>query len=569
MKQWKQLIQIFIAMVLVLTPLQTLAVSSATRKAIEYNAAFYDSRERCDSQATALPTNLQGNDNIEKAFRYFTAKGLSAEQAAAIIGNLQAESGVNPQSHQNGGGPGRGIAQWSVDERWIPLLAFAKSQNKSEWDLGLQLDFMWQEFHGSEKSAFEKFMQETRLVDMTVTFTRLYERAGTENNPVRLRFAQQALKLYGGSAAAPVTQAGSVYMIGDSLTQGIEQAGVAGSLEQKGWTPTTINASPGRSITGGGLSGDNKKPAIDAIADDQAKIKDAKAIYVGLGTNPGGTINQTTWGADIDRFIDKLRGYNSDAPIYWLNVFSPAIPDRDARNKTLSEHATTKKFTVIDASELSNGAFDAAKIHPASYNVLKDLVANALMGANAQTQADANKSCSDTTAGNGQDSQYIDGFTVYDQYDPDWRDKPFGSSTIGPSGCGPSAMAMIVTALTGKPVTPPEVATVAKSMYVPGSGSSWNIGPFVAAHYGLKSTPVEANVAKISEVLVKGGLVVAPGQGAVPYTDGGHFIVIRAVTADGKWRIGDSGHRDTSNKNWDPAKLVTQMRDGGVYAITK
>lgn len=564
MKTWKHLIQITLLVVLVLAPYQAIAVTSETRKAIDYDAPFYDKRvTKCDSPVISLPTNLQGNDNVEKAFRYFTGKGLSAEQSAAIIGSLQQESGVNPQSHQNGGGPGRGIAQWSVGERWIPLLAFAKSQNRSEWDLGLQLDFMWHEFHGSEKSAFEKFMQETTLVNMTTTFTRLYERAGDAQHTKRLGYAQQVLKLYGGSAATPVAQAGSVYMIGDSLTQGIQSANIASSLEQKGWTPTTINAVQGRSIKG------SISPAITSIDTNKAQVAAAKVIYVGLGTNPGGTVNQATWGSEIDQMIDKIKSMNANAPIYWLNVFSPAISDRDARNKILSEHATSRKFTVIDATGLSNGVFDAQKLHPTNYTPLRDLVANALTGANAQTQEQANNSCVSDKAGNGEDTQFIDGFTVYSQYDRAWRETPYSTSTIGDSGCGPSAMAMIITALTGEKVTPPAVASYSKSMYEPGKGSKWTIAPFAASHWNLKATQIEANVAKISETLVNGGLVIAPGQGSLPYTNDGHFIVIRAVTADGKWRIGDSGHRDTSDKDWDPAKLVLMMRDGGVYAITK
>lgn len=569
MKTCKHLIQILLLIVLVLPPYQAMAVTSETRKAIDYDAPFYDKRvTKCDSPVVSLPTNLQGNDNMEKAFRYFTSKSLSPEQSAAIVGNLQAESGVNPQSHQEGGGVGRGIAQWTVNDRWATLLTFAKSQNRSEWDLGLQLDFMWQELGSGYKDGFEKFKQETTLTNMVITFERQYERAGKPNHPKRIGFAQQILKLYGGSAATPVAQAGSVYMIGDSITKGIEQAGIKSTLEQKGWTPATIDASTSRSITAPGQDGSNQKPGIDAITDDQAAIKSAKVIYVGLGTNPGGSVNQTTWGSDIDRFVDKLRGYNSSAPIYWLNVISPAIPDKDTRNKTLADHATTKKFSVIDATGLSL-QFDTKNIHPTNYLSLKDLVANALVGANAQTQEQANNSCVSDKAGNGEDTQFIDGFTVYSQYDSNWSDKPFGSSTIGTSGCGPSAMAMIITALTGEKITPPTVASYSKSMYEPGKGSKWTIAPFAAAHWNLEATRIEANVAKISEVLVNGGLVIAPGQGGLPYTEGGHFIVIRAVTADGKWRIGDSGHRDTSDKNWDPAKLVTQMRDGGVYAITK
>src|SRR5262245_52374876 len=52
------------------------------------------------------------------AFNYFKSKGLTDEQAAGIVGNLDHEGGMNPEQHQIGGGPGRGIGQWSKGERW-------------------------------------------------------------------------------------------------------------------------------------------------------------------------------------------------------------------------------------------------------------------------------------------------------------------------------------------------------------------------------------------------------------------------------------------------------------------
>src|SRR6478609_5553836 len=55
--------------------------------------------------------------NDKPAFDFFVAKGLTNFQAAGIVGNLDQESGVNPASVQ-AGGPGRGIAQWSVGGRW-------------------------------------------------------------------------------------------------------------------------------------------------------------------------------------------------------------------------------------------------------------------------------------------------------------------------------------------------------------------------------------------------------------------------------------------------------------------
>ncbi|HEU4914143.1 MAG TPA: phage tail tip lysozyme [Candidatus Saccharimonadales bacterium] len=171
----------------------------------------------------------------------------------------------------------------------------------------------------------------------------------------------------------------------------------------------------------------------------------------------------------------------------------------------------------------------------------------------------------------GDNSQFIDGFTIYNQCDRAWKNKPYGSSTVCEAGCGPSAMAMIVTALTGKRVTPPEAASVAtaEGMYIPNVGSSWDIGTKLAKRYGLKSKFIGANASKINDTLKNGGLVLISGSGPSPFTSGGHYLVIRAVTAEGKWKVGDSGHSNTSDKDWDPQTLLRSANDGSAYAIYK
>ena len=63
----------------------------------------------------APPQAIFGND--QASFDYFVGKGLTPFQAAGIVGNLDQESGVNPTAVQSGG-PGRGVAQWSVGGRW-------------------------------------------------------------------------------------------------------------------------------------------------------------------------------------------------------------------------------------------------------------------------------------------------------------------------------------------------------------------------------------------------------------------------------------------------------------------
>jgi hypothetical protein len=190
-------------------------------------------------------------------------------------------------------------------------------------------------------------------------------------------------------------------------------------------------------------------------------------------------------------------------------------------------------------------------------------------GGGAAAGSTGGGSCS-SAAGGG--SQYVDGFVVYSQTDPRWNNHPYGTTRIGPSGCGPTAMAMIITNLTGKSVLPPEAADYAyqSGMFVAKCDcSSWGIGPTLAKHYGLSSKPVGTDLAKINEALRAGALIIMSGSGPVPFTDGGHFIVIRAVTTDGKWMVGDSAHKDANTQKFDPQLILSHGNAGSAYAISK
>src|SRR5258706_4567848 len=83
--------------------------------------------------------------NDQMVYDYFIGKGLTSFQAAGVVGNLDQESGLDPTIHQQGGGVGRGIAQWSTGGRWDTanndnVLAYAAAQGQSETSLNLQLD---------------------------------------------------------------------------------------------------------------------------------------------------------------------------------------------------------------------------------------------------------------------------------------------------------------------------------------------------------------------------------------------------------------------------------------------
>lgn len=127
----------------VAAPVQALTSEEQTNKLTD--GAWW---EEFGCAVGAIGASLVNGDNPTKAYYYFTGKGLTAAQAAGIVGNLIQESGVNPKSKQGGGGPGRGIAQWSVDGRWATFLKWAKKNgNRDIYDLATQLDFMWYEMN--------------------------------------------------------------------------------------------------------------------------------------------------------------------------------------------------------------------------------------------------------------------------------------------------------------------------------------------------------------------------------------------------------------------------------------
>lgn len=155
-------------------------------------------------------------------------------------------------------------------------------------------------------------------------------------------------------------------------------------------------------------------------------------------------------------------------------------------------------------------------------------------------------------------------------------------NTVCFEGCGPSAMAMIITNMTGQRVTPDMTAAYGRAhgtLGTPdGSGSvGYLLGPVIGGHWGLKSTPIaDFNIDAINRALRNGALILANGHADSkdaelngPFSQGGHFVVIRAVTADGKWLIGNSGGWP-DNKAYDPAWVYANtMTQHYAWALTK
>lgn len=150
------------------------------------------------SPSVITPSVISANEKT--AFDYFVGKGLTKKQAAGIVGNLDQESGMDPTIKQYGGGPGRGIAQWSVGGRWdtssINEVDYTNNTlGVSRYNLDGQLKFIWKEFT-SEGYGFTALKATTTIDSATTTFESKYEICGDCNTAARESFANAAYNKY-------------------------------------------------------------------------------------------------------------------------------------------------------------------------------------------------------------------------------------------------------------------------------------------------------------------------------------------------------------------------------------
>ena len=139
------------------------------------------------------------------AYNFFVSKGLRNYQAAGIVGNLMQESNVISTSVQYGGGPGRGIAQWSVGGRWDHdrddnVAWYAGIKGASRWSLGLQLEFVWYELETFSGYGLGALRGSSNVSAATIAFERDFEGCGTCDQSTRIAYAESALRAYGGGS---------------------------------------------------------------------------------------------------------------------------------------------------------------------------------------------------------------------------------------------------------------------------------------------------------------------------------------------------------------------------------
>ena len=184
---------------------------------------------------------------------FLKGKGLNDFAIAGIMGNLYSESGLRSNNLQNSyetkfglsdeeytarvdngsydnfvrDSAGYGLAQWTYWSRKQNLLGFAKLQGKSIGDLGMQLDFLWQELQGYA-GVMHILRNATNVKDASNAILMQYEKPADQSAAVQNRrasFGQVYYDKYAGKTENQKTETGELYRVRKSWADSNSQIG--------------------------------------------------------------------------------------------------------------------------------------------------------------------------------------------------------------------------------------------------------------------------------------------------------------------------------------------------------
>ena len=174
---------------------------------------------------------LTGKNVEEKIWNFLIGKGLSKAGAAGLMGNLFAESGLNPKNLQNSfekklghtddsytaavdngtysnfvkDSAGYGLAQWTYWSRKQNMLEFARAAGKSIGDLEMQLDFLFKELLEGYKTVLAALKTATSVKAASDNVLLNFEKPANQSDAVkklRAGYAQEYFDKYAGTGAA-------------------------------------------------------------------------------------------------------------------------------------------------------------------------------------------------------------------------------------------------------------------------------------------------------------------------------------------------------------------------------
>lgn len=153
------------------------------------------------------------------------------------------------------------------------------------------------------------------------------------------------------------------------------------------------------------------------------------------------------------------------------------------------------------------------------------------------------------------------------QWDERWGYSNYGDNIIAVNGCGPTALSMVITGLTGNnSITPQQIAKFSTNngCYVKSVGTSWNLMTKISGHFGIKSNEFSVDKNTIFNALKNGKPIICSVK-AGDFTTKSHIIVLAGLEND-KIKVHDPNSKKRSNILWDYDRIAPQIRNLWVFS---
>ncbi|MDQ3065210.1 MAG: phage tail tip lysozyme, partial [bacterium] len=228
---------------------------------------------------------------------------------------------------------------------------------------------------------------------------------------------------------------GTIYVIGDSLTDGMSKSG---ELERKltdsgnKWEPTKINAKVGEDIAWG----------VGQVKADREIVVKSKSILIGLGTNnltsvvSGSNLisnGQAAVEASMLELVQEVKGINANIKIYWTNFHMEGTYNRNdvskakpVLNAALDSISKKEAVAIIPwgSSTEAEKLVPNNEVHPVGkYAEMADYVVAQLGNSGGQTPTSSSGAgcvCTSGSSNGGSDNQQnIFNFFIENGYTPE------------------------------------------------------------------------------------------------------------------------------------------------------
>ncbi len=156
----------------------------------------------------------------------------------------------------------------------------------------------------------------------------------------------------------------------------------------------------------------------------------------------------------------------------------------------------------------------------------------------------------------------------FSQYDSRWGYDEYGTGLVGYTGCGPTALSMVVVYLTGdEDYSPDYIADYAteNGYCIPGNGTAWSLMYEGCESFGVYSYQLSNDEDEMKCALDKDNPIICI-MGPGDFTTEGHFIVISGYCDEG-FIIKDSFSTERTNKIWSYDELSYQIEDMWAFSI--